>query len=460
VVPSSEQGAGVEERAADRSAVVVSHEKAQLAQTLKQLPKVGTKFLGFHLIAELGRGGSGKVYLAQQGDLAGRYVALKVSADIFDESQALAQLQHTNVVPIYSIHRVKPFLAVCMPYFGSTTLADAITSLMERGSFPATGAEVVRVLFERKGALRLPAHSPWLAETQTIAGNTDTAVPREGAETPAAVPARMVRPTTILEMLKKIDYVKAVIWIASRLSEGLAHAHERGILHLDLKPANILLTDEGQPMLLDFNMARDTKRCPQDEAHLVGGTLPYMSPEQLCAFVRDGKGIDGRSDLYSLGVIMYELLTRRSAFPVYQGPREVVVARMIADRMKGSPRLRCWNPSVSWAVESIIRHCLEPEPARRYQSAAELIEDLQYHLHDLPLVHAVEPSLWERSRKWIRRHPRLVSSTTIIAVEAALVCVFSGIALHRRHQQAIEIQAGREAPPAPPAQTNHGTAHE
>src|SRR3954453_11298600 len=86
------------------------------------LPEVGSEFLGFRLIGELGRGAFGRVYLARQGDLASRPVALKVTPQLLDESQSLAQLQHTNIVPIYSIHRAEPYQAVCMPYFGDFTL--------------------------------------------------------------------------------------------------------------------------------------------------------------------------------------------------------------------------------------------------------------------------------------------------------------------------------------------------
>src|SRR6516164_5449504 len=98
----------------------------RLAEALADMPAPGTDFLGFRLLAELGRGAFGRVYLAQQRDLASRYVALKVSTDILGESQALAQMQHTNIVPIYSVHRASPYQAVRMPYFGATTLADLL----------------------------------------------------------------------------------------------------------------------------------------------------------------------------------------------------------------------------------------------------------------------------------------------------------------------------------------------
>jgi serine/threonine protein kinase len=376
-------------------------------------------------MAELGKGASGKVYLAQQGDLAGRYVALKISADLFDESQTLAQLQHTNVMPIYSIHRVPPFLAVCMPFLGSATLADLLAEVIGRSQAPTSGRDLVEALFRRRKPVASVEQAPWLAETQTSLRDADTTI-EVGPNEPAApcAPAYPPRLTTILKMLQGLDYVQAVLWIASRVTEGLVHAHERGILHLDLKPANILVTDEGQPMLLDFNLARDTKRGGRS-TELVGGTLPYMSPEQLRDFQENGQEVDARSDLYSLGVILYELLTCRAAFPVPKGRRQEVVARILEDRRK-PPSVRRWNTNAPVAVESIVRRCLEHDPARRFQSAQELNEDLQRQLHHLPLRWASDPSLWERARKWARRHPRLVSSSTMIIVLETLIILAMG----------------------------------
>src|SRR5439155_9925527 len=119
---------------------------------------------------------------------------------------------------------------------------------------------------------------------------------------------------------ERLTYVDAILWIVGRLAEGLAHAHDRGILHRDLKPANVLLTDDGQPMLLDFNLSEDCKLRGHAAAARVGGTLPYMSPEQLAAFSDRGRVVDARSDLYSLGLILYELLAGRSPFPAMSGP--------------------------------------------------------------------------------------------------------------------------------------------
>jgi serine/threonine protein kinase/Flp pilus assembly protein TadD len=393
----------------------------QLAQALAGMPAPGTEFLGFRILAELGRGAFGRVYLAQQRDLASRYVALKVSTDMGGESQALAQLQHTNIVPVYSVHRAGPYQAVCMPYFGATTVADLLKNWRERDSLPESGKELVSTLFNRK--------------TITCQVRETHANPQEpsdvGPEAPADARREAVmetlprigegQGTAILEMLEGLSFVQAVLWIASRLADGLAHAHERGILHRDLKPANVLLTDEGQPMLLDFSVAEDTKE-PSAAVVQIGGTVCYMAPEHLEAFEGATRTVDGRSDLYSLGIILYEMLTRRDPYPVPSGSFREVLPRLREGRQGPPPRLRCWNKAVSPAAESIVRHCLEPDPAKRYQSAHELREDLDRHRADLPLKYAPEASLKERGKKWMRRHPRLTSVTSLAVLASVLLC--------------------------------------
>lgn len=122
-----------------------------------------------------------------------------------------------------------------------------------------------------------------------------------------------------LKTLSGLTYVEAVLWIGAKLADGLSHAHERGILHRDLKPANVLLADDGRPMLLDFNLSADLKQSASVREMLVGGTLLYMAPEQIYAFQQRIHSGDTRSDMFSLGVILFELLAGRNPFSVRQG---------------------------------------------------------------------------------------------------------------------------------------------
>ncbi|HZW29795.1 MAG TPA: tetratricopeptide repeat protein [Isosphaeraceae bacterium] len=379
--------------------------------------EVGEEFLGFRLIDELGRGAFSKVFLARQENLADRPVVLKVSQRPDDEPKVLAQLQHTNIVPVYSIHQLGGLRAVCMPYFGSTTLNDVYEDLTSRASLAGSGLELIGTVSRRRAA-------------RTSQGTLRTEAPSDGqpgedAAAPAAAATGPPLPESSAETWKYLaglTYVEAVLWMAARLASGLAHAHQRGILHLDIKPGNILLTDDGQPMLLDFNLSVDLKARAGPGA-AAGGTVLYMSPEQLEHFRGDDRRLDGRCDLYAMGVILYELLTGRHPFPIPAGPSEEIVDPLLESRKRPPPGVRCWNQAVSPAVESMIRHCLEPDPARRYQSARELQEDLERHLRHEPLKYAAEPSLRERVSKWMLRHPAASSTTSITLLAVAVIAM-------------------------------------
>jgi len=399
----------------------------RLAEAVTAMPEVGSDFVGFRLLSELGRGALSQVFLARQGDVANRYVVIKVAPDIAGETHTLGQLQHTNVVPLYSVHRSGPLCAVCMPFFGSTTLADVLKSLHGREALPNSGAELISTLVDRlstvpdeAGGLRLEASGKPEADVPPA---SNLQPPASSLQPPAARPGRS---NTILHMLQKLSYVEAVLWLSSRLADGLAHAHEHGILHRDLKPANVLLTDDGQPMLLDFNLSHDTKLSGSATAAQAGGTLPFMAPEQLQAYQAQTCSLNYTSDLYALGVILFELLTGRHPFSTPTGPIKQVLDQMIADRLQPPPAVRCWNKAVSPAVEAIVRKCLEPNPARRYASARALQEDIERQLADLPLKHIPEPSFRERTVKWVRRHPRMMSSTSMFAACAILVAGLAG----------------------------------
>jgi eukaryotic-like serine/threonine-protein kinase len=203
-----------------------------------------------------------------------------------------------------------------------------------------------------------------------------------------------------------------------------------------LKPANILISDDGQPMLSDFNLSLDTKLYTSASAARIGGTLGYMAPEHLDAFQGGARPVDARSDLYAFGIILFELLTGRRPFTLPRGPLQIVLTEMRTDRLQARPGLRSCNRAVSPAVEAIVRRCLEAEPGRRYQTAQQLREDLQRQLDHLPLKYAGEPSLRERCRKWTQRHPRLASSTTVGMIAALLLLGLLSLLVVRSHRLA------------------------
>jgi serine/threonine protein kinase/Tfp pilus assembly protein PilF len=357
-----------------------------------RFPAVGDTFCGFRLVGELGSGAFARVFLAEQTALAGRPVALKVTTRPTCEPQQLAKLRHTNIVPIYSVHDDPPLQAVCMPFLGRQTLSDLVKVYRSTGVFPGTATHSTTVA--QAGGTTV--------DSSQKSGFHQALPPTTLASNPAATtdPAEESHPAVVLRLV-------------ARLAEGLAHAHDVGILHLDLKPANVLLADDGQPLLLDFNLAFDVRTGDRERT---GGTLPYMAPEQLDEYVERGTTqVDHRTDLYALGVMTFELLTGQHPFPLPPGVK-ANPAEMAKVRRAGPPSIRALNPAISPAVESIVRKLLQPDPSRRYQSARDLLTDLDRHRQNLPLAIAPDTSLSERLKKWQRRNPRLVGHLLLVGV--------------------------------------------
>ena len=203
----------------------------------------------------------------------------------------------------------------------------------------------------------------------------------------------------------------------TKVCEAVHHAHQRGLIHRDLKPANILVDETGQPKVLDFGAARATERHTPSTArtsigHLVG-TLAYMSPEQALA---DPLELDTRSDVYTLGVILYELLTARLPYNIGKWMHETLQAI----REEDPARLSSINRSYRGDIETIVAKALEKDKTRRYSSAAELAADIQRHLTDEPIV-ARPRSVGYQVAKFARRHRGVVAGFLgILAVVAAV----------------------------------------
>ncbi len=210
----------------------------------------------------------------------------------------------------------------------------------------------------------------------------------------------------------------------------------RGVLHRDIKPSNILLAADGQPMLLDFNLAQQTRNA--QAAATLGGTVAYMSPEHLRALAkRDpalARQVDQRADIYSLGMVLFEMLAGKSPFDqsASYSPLPALSKRWPSNAVAACRRLRGQRGDVPWSLESIARKCLAPDAAHRYQRAEQLAEDLQCFLDDRPLQHAPELSWRERAGKWARRHPRLTASSAITGVAAFLLLTGASVLMGTR----------------------------
>lgn len=360
------------------------------------LPEAGQTIGGFLLHEELGRGGLARVFRAAERQLADRPVVLKVARRGSDEPQTLARLQHTNIVPIFS-YRVDPATGLhllCMPYFGRVTLARLLDHPRVRAAL--SGAEILEVL--------------------------------ESLEPPDAAHADSRPPSPLTDL----PFCHAIAWLGARLAEALQHAHEHGVIHGDIKPSNVLITADGRPMLLDFNLARSAWARPDEPApDALGGTFPYMAPEHLEALADgDPARVDARADIYSLGVLLHEAMGGRP-FADRPGPAARTMAQALraaaADRRRAAPRLRDRFPEVPPAFAAIVRTCLEPEPGARYPTAGALAADLQAFAEDRPLRYTREdfPS---RARRWVRRHRvRLaVSASILIALVSAASALVRG----------------------------------
>jgi serine/threonine protein kinase len=357
-------------------------------QPLPPFPKAGEDFEEFSLVSLLGKGGTSRVFLAADQSLGGKQVVLKVTLDRGQEPKVQGSLDHPHIVPLNSVtyQAGGELCGLSMPFRHGLPL-DEIIKRVAPQSRPRKAVAIWRALVEQPAAASFkPGASP---------GATADAPPRvPQGDGWAGFPAHGT-------------YPQGVAWLVMVLARALHYAHSKRTYHRDVKPANILLTVVQGPQLLDFNLAESPHAVDHAQAALHGGTLPYMAPEQIQAFLNpDLWGqVDGQADIYSLGLVLRELLTGEiPELPEPSLPPSRALQELLDRRPCLDLEVRRHNPRVPHALEAIVGKCLALSPRDRYPDAEHLADDLEAFLKRRPLPHARNPSRSERVRNWGVRH--------------------------------------------------------
>ncbi len=414
----------------------------------------------YRILREVGRGGMGIVYEAEQVSL-GRHVALKVlPRQMFvedsqrrrfeREAKAAAKLHHTNIVPVFGVgeHDGMPYYV--MQFIQGLGLDDVLDELkrMQGKGTPTTkggelrvsrkevsAADVARSLmtgefhgpFERAESPEPSENAPRSAESSGTGKLSDSFTLSSSLNLPGSSEA-------VQSKGKKATYWQSVAQIGVQVAQALEYAHKQGIQHRDIKPSNLLLDTRGTVWVTDFGLARADNEDHLTQTGDIVGTLRYMPPEAF-----EGRA-DKRSDVYSLGLTLYELLALKPAYE--ERDRHRLVKRVTTEEPASLDKL---NRSIPRDLVTIIHKAIDREPGRRYQTAGELVADLQRFLDDEP-IQARRISSVERMARWCRHYPGVASLTGILVLLLVGVTVASLLAAAHFDQLAQnERQARTEA---------------
>jgi len=430
----------------------------------------------FRIIREIGRGGMGIVYEAEQESL-GRRVAVKVlPRQVLLESKQLqrfhregrtaAKLHHTNIVPVFGVGQQDDYHYLVMQIIRGVGLDEILARLEQTGGDNAkepaqTSSErpypgsrrtsevegVARALVDgRFHRLRKPGSSTDVQDVLTTPGDergssdleSQPFIPAAETETSddiGDVPGK----TSVHRPMGEADlaasrsllptgprYWRSVAGIGLQVAEALEYAHTQGTIHRDIKPANLLVDFKSLVWITDFGLAKAMEHDGVSQAGDVVGTLRYMAPEQL-----HGKA-DARSDVYSLGATLYELLTLQ---PAYEDPDRSNLIRRITQEEPTAPGKV--NPDVPRDLETVVLKAMAREPDHRYQSADEMAGDLHCFIEDRP-IQARRTSVPERLWRWCRRNRAIASLSGTALVLLILVAVVASVGYV--HTKSAELQ--------------------
>jgi serine/threonine protein kinase len=373
----------------------------------------------FEIVRELGRGGMGVVYEARQSSL-NRQVALKVLSGGLGltgkavqrfrrEAEAAAKLHHTNIVPVYATGEQDGTHFYAMELIEGPSLDYVLQQLRHPGEDASQPAD-----FDRTGP-----YVPRTDASSTLPSSLSSSSLGSGS-----------------------GYFDTVARMIAEVADALDYAHTNGVIHRDIKPSNLLLSPQGRMSVNDFGLARVLEEPGLTITGEFVGTPAYTSPEQVTA----GRiPLDHRTDIYSLGATLYELLTLQ---PPFAGKQRDQVLAQIVHKDPRPPRKV--NPRVPVDLETICLKALEKDPDRRYQTAAALAEDLRRYVNRFAIsARRVGPV--QRLLKWGRRHPATAASLGCLLLSVAVALGFAFWVHHERQQRLAEqeqarLQARREDP--------------
>jgi serine/threonine protein kinase/WD40 repeat protein len=382
----------------------------------------------YRILREIGRGGMGIVYEAVQESL-GRHVALKVlplhqlltqtHRERFErEAKAAARLHHTNIVPVYGIGMHEGIHYYAMQYIQGQALDKALQEVrrLRNGSVTATvqpptvydaGGLVAGAQVEESSGTRAPATTS--ANRLQSAHSTASANSNGHSDLTGSSSTR---------------YFVGVAKVGIQVAEALAYAHSMGMVHRDIKPSNLLLDSQGITWITDFGLVKDEGGGDLTTPGDIVGIIRYMAPERL-----DNQG-DGRSDIYGLGATLFEMLTLRPAFPGEKRLELMDRVRHVEPR-----RPRQIDPRIPRDLETVVLKAMAKEPARRYQTAGQMAEDLRRFLADRPVL-ARRSTTAERAWRWCRRNP-VVAILTASVVTLLLVLLIGARISNARLQKQL-----------------------
>jgi len=403
------------------------------ATVTRELEELGD----YRIVRELGRGGMGIVYEAEQLSL-GRRVALKVlptavtlnakSLKRFQaEARAVAGLHHTNIVPVYEIGEANGIHYFTMQYLPGHGLDKVVSELsrLRDSEMAGPGVETQRALGR---------FSPTDVAVSLLSDQTHAEMPesRGRASEAIVVERRRASSTTGQERRSVLEqnwhYWHNVARIGVQIAEALDYAHGQGIVHRDVKPSNLLLDVHGMVWLTDFGLAKQEEQENLTQSGYLLGTLRYLAPEAVAG------QFDARSDVYGLGLTLYELVG-------FVPARNASGRDGLLEQIKrgDAPRLRKSCPRVPLDLETIIHKAIAAEPERRYQTAGDMAADLRRFLNDEP-IRARRVTTLERMGRWCRRNPA-ISITAATATLAILVTMLTALLLVNAARNRAELLA-------------------